>query len=87
MWFWGRKSGRKTNKKIKKEPLDAIWQACCIYVRAWWGQKGEMLKKYWFWNDLLKGQWGHEDASRTKNGATRSVFDVEATKKGQSKEK
>ena len=45
---FGRKNDLKMGKRKKKGPLDMRWQAWCIYARAWWGQKAEMLKKCWF---------------------------------------
>ena len=54
------KNLQKKSKKIPNELLDMRWQVWCVYVRAWWGPKAEMLKNHWFLKVFLKGQEGHE---------------------------
>ena len=63
--------------KWKSHPKDLGWQVWCIYVRACWGQKAEMLKKCWF----LKLFWRVMRATRLLKKvcgwASRGSFDVE----------
>ena len=42
--------------------ISCVMRVSCIYVRAWWGRKGEKLKNHMVFKTFMKGQSGHEDA-------------------------
>ena len=56
--------------------ISCVVHVSCIYVRAWWDQKGEKLKKGLVFKTFLKGHNGHGDSTEELQLSEPSRFGI-----------